>query len=448
MSWYEQMKIWLDVSLLNQSLSTPHGIARVESNLSYHFQAEMDQVGFFWIDSNKKIHFSDEPPKETLINNVYLNVLRTEAKGERIKLISQAFISLLPPRAGDLGWKFGKRIYDRLVKSYKMQSVFDKSHRPYLNYSQNIKKRNSLVNKTVNPNDIFFIASNDWDRRIFEVLEKEFDFNPRLAFVIYDLIPYTHPNFAVDLETASRFTYWIAEVAQKAEFLFHISHYTKNTFDSMLKVRGISSFAKSLVVSLPPGLTRNGKAEEPIFSGLLNKKFVLVVCTLEVRKNHKVLVGALKQALLMSEDFPQLVFVGSRGWGYDEIRRDLELNEEFENRLLHFSGVPDAQLRWLYAHATAFAYPSFVEGLGLPILEAREFNLPILCSTAEVFREVIDESAIVLSPHDPVSWKNEIQKIVRSDWKPNYDPIYPELTWKSVVLKIKETLDQEKFVTE
>jgi glycosyltransferase involved in cell wall biosynthesis len=178
----------------------------------------------------------------------------------------------------------------------------------------------------------------------------------------------------------------------------------------MLVERKILSTASKSVIRLPSGIPFEGTEEEPEFSAKLEDQFVLVVCTLEVRKNHKVLLTAASEAIRLGEFFPQLVFVGAKGWGYEEIRRDIEVNEQLKLKVMHESGVSDSQLRWLYRNCTLVAYPSFVEGLGLPIIEAKQFGKRVLASSAEVFREILDEADVTISPNDAMEWKIQIQQ--------------------------------------
>lgn len=56
---------------------------------------------------------------------------------------------------------------------------------------------------------------------------------------------------------------------------------------------------------------------------------------------------------------------------------------------IYFMGFTDEPTKhWLYAHAKAFVFPSTYEGFGLPILEAMEFDTPVICYDNLAVREV------------------------------------------------------------
>jgi len=278
-----------------------------------------------------------------------------------------------------------------------------------------VKESSSLPSNYLNREDTLLICGNDWDRRIYQHLGCEPRDVPKLAFVIYDLIPYQFTNYAVDINTASRFAYWISDVAQRADHLFFISKYTQEQFENMLQERGIISNAKLSVIDLPPGVIPNGDVEEPEFSGELEGGFILVVGTIESRKNHKVLISAAREAAYRKESFPQLLFVGSAGWGTRELLHDLNADESLRGKILHKEGVSDAKLRWLYSKCQGVAYPSITEGLGLPILEAKLFQKPIVTSNLPVYDEMNHPCRVSLSPYDVVAWKFAIQAIATMD---------------------------------
>ena len=62
--------------------------------------------------------------------------------------------------------------------------------------------------------------------------------------------------------------------------------------------------------------------------------------------------------------------------------------------------VTDGELAALYSGAAAFAFPSLVEGFGLPILEAQACGVPVLTSSTSSCPEVAGAGALLVAPHD------------------------------------------------
>jgi glycosyltransferase involved in cell wall biosynthesis len=95
------------------------------------------------------------------------------------------------------------------------------------------------------------------------------------------------------------------------------------------------------------------------------------------------------------------VITGSKGWDYENI---FELVSKLNlGGRVHFLGyVPDSDMPAIFNMAKAFAYVSFEEGFGLPLIEARAMDLPVVASDIPVFTEMkLDESVLLTDPNDP-----------------------------------------------
>jgi glycosyltransferase involved in cell wall biosynthesis len=62
--------------------------------------------------------------------------------------------------------------------------------------------------------------------------------------------------------------------------------------------------------------------------------------------------------------------------------------------------VPDDDVLPLIAGASAFAYPSVYEGFGLPVLDAQEMGVPVICSHAASLPEVAGDGALFFDPYN------------------------------------------------
>jgi glycosyltransferase involved in cell wall biosynthesis len=129
--------------------------------------------------------------------------------------------------------------------------------------------------------------------------------------------------------------------------------------------------------------------------GIGPRPYVLSVGTLQPRKNYLHLIRAFSQ---LSGDV-ELVIAGGRGWLYEEVLAEAERRERVQ--VLGF--VPDADLPALYRGAALFAFPSFYEGFGLPVLEAMACGVPVVCSNVSSLPEIAGQAALLVDPHDEVA---------------------------------------------
>ena len=126
--------------------------------------------------------------------------------------------------------------------------------------------------------------------------------------------------------------------------------------------------------------------------------FVLMVGDLQPRKNHLGLLRAFEAVLRARPQLPHhLVFVGKETWSSKELHR-LVARSGIASRV-HFTGfVEDADLVHFYGACDLFAFPSFYEGFGLPILEAMACGRAVICSGLTAMPEVADGAAILFDP--------------------------------------------------
>lgn len=124
------------------------------------------------------------------------------------------------------------------------------------------------------------------------------------------------------------------------------------------------------------------------------KRFFLFVGSMETRKNISGLIRAFALSGLQEQGW-KLALAGGKGLGWEEIHETARRFDGVE--LLGF--VTDDELVWLYANAAAFAYPSYLEGFGLPLLEAMAYGLPCLASITGASREVCGDLGTLVDPY-------------------------------------------------
>jgi glycosyltransferase involved in cell wall biosynthesis len=137
--------------------------------------------------------------------------------------------------------------------------------------------------------------------------------------------------------------------------------------------------------------------------------YLLMVGTIEPRKNHIALLDAWE--LLRSDGFPQLnlVFVGSLGWDHAEILR--RFSPWLQRGGLHLlEDVPASDLRLLYRHARATVCPSFGEGFDFPGIEAMRCGGVVAASEIPVHRDIFGQACAYFSPYSA----NDLARVVRS----------------------------------
>jgi glycosyltransferase involved in cell wall biosynthesis len=136
------------------------------------------------------------------------------------------------------------------------------------------------------------------------------------------------------------------------------------------------------------------------------RPYLLAVGTLEPRKNFARLIRAHARSGVDMD----LLVAGGRGWLYDDVLEAARASPRA--RLL--GHVPDPELKRLLAGATAFLYPSLLEGFGLPVLEAMAAGRPVLTSDREPLRSLAQGAAVLVDPADEEAIAEGIRRVVEA----------------------------------
>ena len=142
-------------------------------------------------------------------------------------------------------------------------------------------------------------------------------------------------------------------------------------------------------------------------------KFVLAVGTLEPRKNIPTLIQAFSN--IASSHDAELVLVGPIGWGITPQELLNSLDEPIKERIRIVGEVTRPQLAALYTEASAFCYPSLLEGFGLPVLEAMSYSTPVVTSKGTATEEVAGDAALMVDPTSVYEVSEALELLLSSE---------------------------------
>lgn len=122
--------------------------------------------------------------------------------------------------------------------------------------------------------------------------------------------------------------------------------------------------------------------------------YVLYVGDRHLYKNFSAVLEAME-----SPRWPGAVDLCVAGppWRANEALRVERLSTT--RRIHHAGRVSDGQLAGLYRGAACVVVPAIAEGFGLPLIEAQQAGVPVVCSDIAVFREVAGAGALYFDPH-------------------------------------------------
>lgn len=230
-----------------------------------------------------------------------------------------------------------------------------------------------------------------------------------VASVFYDAIPVIRPELC-SKEVSENHKVYMKTLSQ-CDLILPIAKHNQKNLEDFWKENDIQSKAVVHTVELAAEIDGTQRVTEGKDIGRDQKIHILMVSTLEPRKNHIRFLKALK---IVFENHPDLTsrilvhLVGNRYAGNEEIPAYVESFCKQYPNVQWLGVVDDAALQQEYRACTFTVYPSEIEGFGMPLMESLWAGKPCLCSDSGSLGElaagggccptnVMDENAIAAS---------------------------------------------------
>ncbi len=142
------------------------------------------------------------------------------------------------------------------------------------------------------------------------------------------------------------------------------------------------------------------------------KQFILYVGQQSDYKNIRRL-GDAHQKLLKTHPDLGLILVGKKTAAH--LKNEQYFAEKRYKNILYTGFIADKQRDWLYTNCAVYAFPSLMEGFGLPALEAMGYGAPVASSNATCLPEVYGDAAHYFDPTDTDAMAQAIDNILTDE---------------------------------
>ena len=261
-----------------------------------------------------------------------------------------------------------------------------------------------LLRRVVEPLLRFLDGNNVLFAPNFFMPRSQLPFGPTVVATVHDLAFKALPE-TVNQATLDELERNLAATLARSSRLIAVSEATAGDITEYLDID------REQVRVIHEGLDPDFPGEDdPDSPAGLPSSYVLFVSTLEPRKN---VVGVLEAfAIAVDRGYSgHLVLVGRWGWRTENIRKTLETSPA-KDRIIHLDYVERQQLAGLYGGADAFLFPSWLEGFGLPLLEAMACGTPVVTSNISAMPEVAGTAAMCVDPADPSAIASALMTLV------------------------------------
>lgn len=233
--------------------------------------------------------------------------------------------------------------------------------------------------------------------------------------ILHDVIPIA--DECKDLAWKSKWFHKLLKSINKKDFYFANSEFTRQDF---LKYVPNINPENISVIPLSTGKPYQNITDENELKRIRDKynipqgkKYIFSLCSLNPRKN---LLFSIRNFLKFTakHNFDDFVFVlgGAYFDDFKEVFND-KLKEfgNIEDKILRIGYVDDEDLSALYSGAEMFLFPSLYEGFGMPVLEAMQCGLPVICSNCTSIPEVIGDCGIQIDPYNDEEMVSALEKM-------------------------------------
>lgn len=231
----------------------------------------------------------------------------------------------------------------------------------------------------------------------------------RPVYLLHDLIPLTHPEYCRAGEAARH--------ARRVDTMLRTG--TGIICNSQATLDELMAHAAASGLTPPPASVAWLGAtplqhHEPAPAG--GPPQFVILGTIEGRKNHLSLLQIwVRLVHEMGAAAPHLLIIGQRGWECEQATALLDRATQLGGHVVELPRCTDAELRRHLHHARALLFPSFVEGFGMPLVEALGHGTPVIASDLAVFRELVGTIPDYRDPLDGLGWRAAIEDYARPD---------------------------------
>lgn len=271
----------------------------------------------------------------------------------------------------------------------------------------------------------------------------------KLLVFVHDVIPVTYPQFC-DRETVIAYLGYLGAVLSYADGIITS---TQAVQDEITKI------AVRLGISRPPGkvswlgsnlcreVSDEGDIDAEILANLKGKKFVLSVGTIELRKNHRLLLDAFEEGLF--EKDVSLVLVGLGEGNTATLQNKINESPYAGKQFFWFDRVDDNTLSWFYAHAYLVGISTFEEGSCLSVVEALQQGAPVLAADIPVIREVGRDFCEYFASNDDKSFVDKVVELLEHEEKymalKRHTTEFEAFTWGETAANIIRAVNEIPF---
>jgi glycosyltransferase involved in cell wall biosynthesis len=231
--------------------------------------------------------------------------------------------------------------------------------------------------------------------------------------IIHD-INFEHNPEDVTLKNRLYYRFFFKRFARKATRIATVSNYSKKDITDFYKIEpdridnvycGINSNFFPLTEEEKSGVRKKWSD---------GKSYFFFVGSMHPRKNIPRLIEAFDLFKKETASDFKLILSGAILWNKGDIQ-DSFSKSSFREDIIFTGRLTEDDLQKLIGAAHALSFVPIFEGFGLPIVEAFQSGVPVLCSNVTSMPEVAGDAALIVDPYNIESIASGLKKLATDE---------------------------------
>ena len=231
--------------------------------------------------------------------------------------------------------------------------------------------------------------------------------------IIYD-INFAHKPGDLKLKNRLYYNFFFKKFVRKAKRIATISEYSKKDIAEFYEIDPLKIDNISCGINSNFSPLSNSEIERTREKWSDGKPYFFFVGSMHPRKNIRRLMQAFNLFKQNTGSDFKLVLAGSILWRKSEIE-DCYNSSPYKEDIIFTGRLPDDELQKVLGAAFALSFVPIFEGFGLPIVEAMQCGVPVICSNVTSMPEVAGNAALIVDPFNLESIAAGMEKLYSDD---------------------------------
>jgi glycosyltransferase involved in cell wall biosynthesis len=229
--------------------------------------------------------------------------------------------------------------------------------------------------------------------------------------IIYD-INFEHKPKDLKLRNRLYYKFFFKRFVRKAKRIATISEYSKKDIAEYYKIDPdkIDNVSCGINANFHP--LEQSEINDVKQKWSCGKPYFFFVGSMHPRKNIKRLIEAFSLFKKNTDSDYKLLLAGSILWRKSEIN-SVYLNSQYKEDIIFTGRLSDEELQKVLSAAYALSFVPIFEGFGLPIVEAMQSGVPIICSNVTSMPEVAGNAAMIVDPFNIKSIATGMERLYK-----------------------------------